>query len=70
MEFINIYKNNPAVVTRAFQDPQETFGVPYILYVNMSFEEKKQSFLSILKSLDVQEIVAAIGKLKNYGIET
>ena len=36
----------------------------------MSFEEKKQSFLSILKSLDVQEIVAAIGKLKNYGIET
>ena len=68
--FINIYKNNPAVVTRAFQDPQLTFGVPYNLYANMSFIEKKQSFLSVLNSLDVDEMDAAINKLKNYGVET
>jgi hypothetical protein len=35
----------------------------------MSFDEKKKSLLSIIKSLELDEMAAALDKLKSYGVE-
>ncbi len=68
--FLNVFMNNPSLVVKAFQDPQGTFGVPYVLYIDMSFDERKQSLLSIIKSLEMDEMAVALEKLKSYGVES
>jgi hypothetical protein len=67
--FCKIFKANPAITMKAFQDEKKTFGVTTNNYIDMTIEEKTQNFLNILNIIEISEINTAITKLKSIGIE-
>ncbi len=67
--FLKIFKSNPSITMKAFQDNMKTFGVSTNDYVDMSIEERTQNLLNILNSIEITEMNTAINKLKSLGIE-
>jgi hypothetical protein len=66
--FIKIFKSNPNIVIKAFQDDAQTFGVSKKMYADMSLSERSEGFLNIIGMLDLSDLKAAIAKLKNIGV--
>ena len=69
LTFIRVFKSNSQTVIKAFQDENNTFGVPATDFMDMTIEEKKASFNNILNTLSIDEFNAALNKLKTIGIE-
>jgi hypothetical protein len=67
--FNKIFRANPAITMKAFQDEKKTFGVSTNNYIDMTIEEKTQNFLNILNIIEISEINTAIAKLKSIGIQ-
>jgi len=66
--FVSYFKQNPAVTVKLFQDPNKTFGIPNIKYVDFDLIQKKNTFEILFNNLALNEIKVVNSKLANLGL--
>jgi hypothetical protein len=66
--FVSYFKQNPAVTVKLFQDPNKTFGIPNIKYVDFDLIQKKNTFEILFNNLTLNEIKVVNSKLANLGL--
>ncbi len=66
--FVSYFKQNAAVTIKLFQDPNKTFGIPTIKYIDMDLLQKKSTFEVLFNNLSLNEIKVVNTKLANLGL--